>query len=282
MRGEAQFIINIPYDFSRKIVRGEKTSVLLDADATDPVASSSSIQALSFLSRNIFSNISQGSLELPRKEPGVSLQVHSYYNPINSTQWNIIPGLIGVVLTLTLVMVTSMALAKELEAGTQEFILATPATPIEVVLGKMTPYLLVGYIQIGVIILLASILMGVPFKGSVLTLLVASFPYVLANLAVGLLISTIARTQIQASVSATFFFLPSLMLSGFFFPFRGMPFWAQHIGHLFPLSHYLVIVRGVMLKGASLLQVMPSFLAISLFALVMICAAIFRYRGTLD
>ena len=160
-----------------------------------------------------------GPVNLQPSSSPVQLFVHAHYNPLALTRWNIIPGLIGVVLTMTLVMVVAMALAKESEAGTKEFILATPATPIEVVLGKITPYLLVGYVQILVIITLGTLVMGVPFNGSVFALLIASLPYIVANLSVGLLISTVARTQIQASVCSVFFFLPSLMLSGFFFPF---------------------------------------------------------------
>ncbi|MBT4803735.1 MAG: ABC transporter permease [Legionellales bacterium] len=281
-RGKIQFILNIPRGFSRDLVRGRPPVVLVDSDATDPVASSSAITALEHISSNLYSPLKNGVVALKKNKPGSLLLVHAHYNPLALTRWNIIPGLIGVILTMTLVMVTSMALAKEYESGTHEFILATPATPLEIILGKMTPYLLVGYIQILIIIVVGFILMGVPIRGSIFALLIASFPYIVANLSMGLLISTVARTQIQASVCSVFFFLPSLMLSGFFFPFRGMPQWAQLIGDLLPLSHYLVIVRGIMLKGATLMQVMPSVLSIFMFSVIALSLAITRYRGTLD
>lgn len=282
VRGNAQFVIHIPENFGRALIRGDQPGILVDSDATDPVASSSAITALEYLARHSFDDLAMGPAHLQGASAPTQLFVHAHYNPLALTRWNIIPGLIGVVLTMTLVMVVAMALAKESEAGTKEFILATPATPIEVVLGKITPYLLVGYVQILVIVTLGSGFMGVPFNGSVFVLLIASLPYIIANLSVGLLISTVARTQIQASVCSIFFFLPSLMLSGFFFPFRGMPEWAQWIGNLLPLSHYLVVVRGIMLKGASLYQLLPTISAIVVFAMVALSLSIVRYRGTLD
>ncbi|MEE3003709.1 MAG: ABC transporter permease [Pseudomonadota bacterium] len=282
VKGDIQFIMNIPNDFSRKLIRNEHPEILIESDATDPVASNSAISALSYLADNVYNKLSLGASSLTQKKASAILNVHPHYNPISSTRWNIIPGLVGVILTMTLVMVTSMAIAKEYESGTQEFILATPATPIEIILGKMTPYLLVGYVQILIIISVGNLIMGVPLVGSLLLLLLASLPYIISNLSVGFLISTIARTQIQASVCAVFFFLPSLLLSGFFFPFRGMPMWAQFIGNLLPLSHYLVIVRGVMLKGATFLQILPAISAVSIFGIIALFIAIIRYRGTLD
>ena len=282
VRGDIQFVINIPEHFSRDLVRGQHPEILVDSDATDPVASSSAISALTHLSQTIYEPLSYRAPQLSSAKPGAQLAVHSHYNPLSSTQWNIIPGLIGVILTMTLVMVTSMALAKEYESGTQEFILATPATPSEIILGKMTPYLLVGYIQTLIILVLGVGVMGVPLRGSIFTLLIAALPFIVANLSMGLLISTVARSQIQASVCSVFFFLPSLMLSGFFFPYRGMPEWAQILGAFLPLSHFLVIVRGIMLKGALLQQVAPAIAKVSAFAVVALGAAVTRYRGTLD
>ena len=280
--GDVQFVINLPPKFGQKLVRGESPEILLEADATDPVASSSAISALSYLATNIYSDKVNSAMQLQPSFAPAKLSVHSYFNPISSTRWNIIPGLVGVILTMTLVMVTSMAIAKEYEAGTQEFIMSTPATPLEIITGKMVPYMLVGYIQILIIITAGHFVMGVPIVGSVILLLLVSFPYIMANLAVGFLISTIARTQIQASVCSVFFFLPSLLLSGFFFPFRGMPIWAQFIGNVFPLTHFLVIIRGIMLKGAVLVQIIKPLCAIIFFAFIALLAAVYRYRGTLD
>lgn len=282
VRGDIQFIIHIPKHFSRQLVRGQHPEILVESDATDPVASSSAINALTYLSQTIYAPLAYRATQLSSGEPIARLAVHAHYNPLSSTQWNIIPGLIGVILTMTLVMVTSMALAKEYESGTQEFILATPATPGEIIVGKMTPYLLVGYIQTLIILLVGVGIMGVPLRGSIFTLLLAIFPFIIANLSMGLLISTVARTQIQASVCSVFFFLPSLMLSGFFFPYRGMPDWAQLLGAFLPLSHFLVIVRGIMLKGALMHHIAPAIFKVSLFAVVAITAAVTRYRGTLD
>lgn len=282
VRGDIQFIINIPEHFSRELVRGQHPEILVDSDATDPVASSSAISALTHLSQTIYAPLVHRATQLSSGMPASRLAVHAHYNPLSSTQWNIIPGLIGVILTMTLVMVTSMALAKEYESGTQEFILATPATPCEIILGKMTPYLLVGYIQTLIIILLGVGVMGVPLRGSIVTLLLALLPFIIANLSMGLLISTVARTQIQASVCSVFFFLPSLLLSGFFFPYRGMPEWAQLLGAFLPLSHFLIIVRGIMLKGALMTQIAPAVFKVSLFAVGALTASVTRYRGTLD
>ena len=283
IKGNAEFIINIPASFSKDIVRHNNPIILVDADATDPTASSSALAALETITNTAYVEEALGPLQLGyNNKPVTTLQMHLHYNPTSSTKYNIIPGLTGVILTMTLVMVTSMALAREVESGTHEFLLATPATAIEVILGKMTPYLFVGYIQILVIILLGHFVMGVPIVGDIFILLFATLPFILANLSVGLIISTIAKTQIQASVGSIFFFLPSLMLSGFFFPFRGMPEWAQIIGNLLPLSHYLVIVRGVMLKGANFIQILSPLLAISAFTIVAITIAISKYRGTLD
>jgi ABC-2 type transport system permease protein len=280
--GDIQFVLNIPNGFGAKLIRGESPEILLEADATDPVASSSAIAALDYLASNIYKNLANTAAGIDKNYMSARLSVHSYFNPISSTQWNIIPGLVGVILTMTMVMVTAMAIAKEFESGTQEFILSTPATPTEIIIGKMAPYLVVGYVQVFIIISVGHLIMGVPIVGSVLLLLFASLPYIMANLAVGFLISTIARTQIQASVCSVFFFLPSILLSGFFFPFRGMPVWAQFLGNLFPLTHYLKIIRGIMLKGANLIQISYPLICVGIFALIALLIAIFRYRGTLD
>lgn len=281
--GKAQFIINIPPNFTNDLIRGEKPDLLITADATDSVAIGSALSAIQTLAPQVFNLELQGALSTLKTQPSAfNLITHAKYNPENITQYNIVPGLIGVVLTMTMVVITSMAITKERERGTMETLLATPIHPLEVMIGKITPYIIVGYIQLLLIILAAEYLFDVPFAGSILLLFIATFPFILANLAVGLTFSTLAQNQLQASQMAFFFFLPSILLSGFMFPFYGMPQWAQWIGKCLPLSYYLKIVRGIMLKGNGLPLVMQNLWPILLFALIALFVSVKRYRRTLD
>ena len=282
-QGQVQFVLQIPEDFSRKLVRGEKPSLLLEADATDPAATSYALSALNTLATSGFDRDLKGPLRKLRATAGpVELRIHRHFNPENITQYNIVPGLLGVVLTMTMVIITALAITRERERGTMENLLSTPARPGEVMIGKLIPYIVVGYIQVGLILLAARVLFHVPMLGSVLLLLAVMLLFISANLAMGITFSTLARNQLQAVQMAFFFFLPNILLSGFMFPFRGMPMWAQYIGNVLPLTHFLRIVRGILLKGNGLPQIAPELWPILLFLVVMLTLGIKRYRGTLD
>ena len=284
MKGnKLQFIVKIPPNFTEDLVRHLHPSILVIADATDSVATSAAISALNEIVANGFNKVLVGPLEnLQTQEPAVNLTVHARYNPLSITRYNIVPGLLGVVLTLTLAMITAMALTREYESGTIESLLATPIKPFEVMLGKIIPYILLGFIQVSIILSISYFVFEIPFMGSLTLLLLACFLFIVTNLSVGLLFSSISKTQLQASQSATFFFLPSLLLSGFMFPFQGMPFWAQLIGNVLPLTHFLRITRGVMLKGATFWPLASDFLAIIAFCVVILCLNVLLYRRTLN
>lgn len=280
--GEVQFVINIPQHFTERLIRGNKPEILVEVDATDPAATSFALSAIQNLNQVLNKNFT-GSLQyLHQADPPINFVIQSKYNPERITQYNIVPGLLGVVLTMTMVIITSLAITRERERGTMEGLLAMPMRPLEVILGKVIPYIVVGYIQITLILLAAYYLFFVPIEGSLLLLYCACLPFVVANLAVGLLFSTLAKNQLQAMQMAFFFFLPSILLSGFLFPFRGMPKWAQIVGDFFPLTHFLPIVRGILLKGNSLLYVLPNLSLIILFFLVVMVLGVARYRRTLD
>lgn len=280
---QVQFVVNIPPNFTQDLVRGNRPAILVEADATNPTATSNALAAINVLNQTIYQSLLQGSLDyLQPKLPPVELRVHAKYNPTGVTQYNIVPGLIGVVLTMTMAMITAVAVTRERERGTMERLLATPVQPIEVMVGKVVPYIIVGYIQLLLILLFAHFLFDVPVNGSIILLLVSALPFIASNLAMGLLFSAIARSQLQAIQMSTFFFLPSILLSGFMFPFRGMPVWAQWIGQLLPLTHFLRITRGIILKGNGWVEVWPSFWPILLFLLVVMLIGVKRYNRTLD
>jgi ABC-2 type transport system permease protein len=282
-RGDVQFVISIPEDFSRELLRGRRPAVLVEADATDPVATGNALAALASLNRTALAHDLKGPLAtLTGSEPAFELRVHRRYNPEGATAYNIVPGLIGTILTMTMVMMTAIAVTRERERGTMENLLSMPVRPFEVMLGKILPFVVVGYLQVGVILLAGKLLFGVPVLGSLWLLSVALVVFIVANLAVGFTFSTIAENQLQAMQMTFFFFLPSLLLSGFLFPFRGMPEWAQVLGSVFPLTHFLRIARGVMLKGSGWSEIAPEIWPIVAFTLVAGAIALNRYRGTLD
>jgi ABC-2 type transport system permease protein len=282
-RGEVQFVINIPADFSRTLLRGEKPPVLVEADATDPAATSNAIGALARIVNTAFKDDFKGALGfLAPEEPPVDIRVHALYNPEAVTQYNIVPGLMGVVLTMTMVMITALAITRERERGTMENLLSMPTRPFEVLLGKIIPYILVGYIQVCLILVAARFLFKVPIVGNPVLLFVVAFVFITANLAMGITFSTLAQNQLQAVQMSFFFFLPSLLLSGFMFPFRGMPVWAQTLGEVLPLTHFLRIVRGILLKGIGIEDVARQLWQIALFATVALVIGVKRYRQTLD
>jgi ABC-2 type transport system permease protein len=281
--GDIQFVVNFPPRFSHDLIRGLHPSLLLQADATDPAATSRAVSVFSDLAGLVLQQELVGPLvSLNATAPPYLPIVHAVYNPLAITAFNIVPGLLGVVLTMTLVVITALAITREYERGTMENLLATPLKPLEVMLGKMLPYIIVGYFQIVLILFMAKFVFGVPMQGSVLLLLLLCLPFIAASLSVGLTFSTLASNQLQAMQSAMFFFLPSLLLSGFMFPFRGMPAWAQFLGELLPLTHFLRIVRGILLKGSGLFDIWHEVVAIILFMLVVMFIALRRYRSTLD
>ncbi len=282
-RGEAQFVINIPPNFSRDVLRGERPAILVEADATDPAATSNAIGSLRVLVTTALQQDLRGALAyMARGDDPIELRVHARYNPEAITQYNIVPGLMGVVLTMTMVMITGLAITRERERGTMENLLSMPTRPFEVMIGKVLPYILVGYIQVILILLAAHFLFSVPVTGNIPMLFVSALVFIVANLAMGITFSTLAQNQLQAMQLSFFFFLPSLLLSGFMFPFRGMPQWAQSIGEMLPLTHFLRIVRGIMLKGNGVEEVVLQLWQIALFAVVVLMIGVKRYRQTLD
>jgi len=282
-KGRVLFVINIPENFTRNLLKNKQPELLVTADATDPSATGSAIAALNALASQVFNlNFSRGLPNLIQPPPAFNLIIHSKYNPEAITTYNIVPGLMGVILTMTLVMITGLAMTKEREFGTMESLLATPVRPLEVMVGKILPYIMVGYVQETIILLAAEYVFKVPNSGNVLVLILATLPFIFANLMVGLTFSTIARNQLQAVQMTMFFFLPSILLSGFMFPFYGMPEWAQYIGQVLPLTHFLRIVRGIMLKGSGLMQIWPDIWPLFLFVLGSGLIALKRYRQTLD
>ena len=282
-RGDVQFVLIVPGDFSRKLVRGERPVVLLAADATDPAATGNALATVNAVALRAIGRDLTGPLaHLRPQEAPFEIRSQRRYNPEGLTRYNIVPGLMGVILTMTMVMMTALAVTRERERGTMENLLATPVSPLEVMVGKIVPYIVIGYVQVAVILTAAALLFKVPMVGSLWLLSAMLILYIAANLAIGFTFSTIARNQMQAMQLTFFFFLPSILLSGFMFPFRGMPGWAQNIGEVLPLTHFLRIVRGIMLKGNTLPDVLQHAWPIALFMLVAGTVALLRFRQTLD
>lgn len=281
--GDVSFVVTVPSDFGRRVVRGENPSILIEADATDPSVASGAISTLGTVAGQALTReLGTEAVAAQEQASKVDVVVHRRYNPEGITQYNIVPGLLGVILQLTMVMMTAMALTREIERGTMENLLSMPATPLEIMLGKVLPYLGVGAVQVVVVLVAAKAIFGVPFVGSLALILWGILIFVMALVILGYLISTVARTQMQAMQLTFFFFLPSLMLSGFMFPSRGMPQWAQWLGEIFPLTHFLRIIRAVMLKGAGLAEVAQPMIALGLFVVLLSLAALARFRRTLD
>jgi ABC-2 type transport system permease protein len=282
-RGEVLFAVTIPENFERKLVRGERPALLIEADATDPAAIGNAVAALSQISQSALSRELSGSLfELKPVAAPLDMRVHRRYNPEGVTAYNIVPGLLGTILTMTMVLMTGLAMTRERERGTFENLLSTPALPIEVMTGKIVPYILIGLIQVTLIILCALWLFQVPMQGDYLLLYFVVLIFIAANLTLGITFSSIARNQLQAMQMTFFFFLPSILLSGFMFPFRGMPEWAQWLGSALPLTHFVVLVRGIMLKGTGLADLWPQIWPILVFMLAVIALGLRFYKRTLD
>jgi len=281
--GRVQFVINIPEDFSRNLLRGERPTILVEADATDPAATGPAIAAARTLANSVLDRDLVGPLARLRANAGpIDFRIHAHYNPENITQYNVVPGLMGVVLTMTMVVITALAITRERERGTMENLLATPVRPFEVMVGKILPYIAVGYVQVTLILLAASFLFHVPMVGSLALIYAVALLFIAANLAMGITFSTLAKNQLQAVQMAFFFFLPSILLSGFMFPFRGMPEWAQWIGTCLPLTHFLRIVRGILLKGNGPAEIAPEIWPLLAFLVIAMTVGVKRYRQTLD
>jgi ABC-2 type transport system permease protein len=281
-RGDVVFVVTIPSDFSRRVDRGERAQILIEADATDPSVASGAISTLGTVASQALlreRGITPSEAEAQNR---LEVVVHRRYNPEGISQYNIVPGLLGVILQMTMVMMTSIALTRERERGTMENLLAMPASPLEIMLGKILPYFVVGAVQVVVVLGAAGLFFGVPFVGDLSLLFLAIFVFVMALVLLGYTISTVARTQMQALQLTFFFFLPSIMLSGFMFPFRGMPQWAQWIGEIFPLTHFLRVIRAVMLKGADMPAVAFETAVLVFFILAYAGIALMRFRRTLD
>jgi ABC-2 type transport system permease protein len=281
--GKVQFMVVISPHFSQDLIRGQRPAVLISVDATDPSASGNAIAALTAVAGQALRYDLTGPLKSLQPAPApFEVRVHRRYNPEGLSRYNIVPGLIGTILTMTMVMLTGLAMTRERERGTMENLLATPVRPSEVMVGKILPYVVIGYVQLGVIMGAAFALFEVPMVGSFTLLMAMIGVFIVANLAVGFTFSTIARNQLQAVQMTFFFFLPSMLLSGFMFPFRAMPVWAQWIGEVLPLTHFLRIVRGILLKGNTADQLMTELWPMLAFMLFAGLVALKRYQQTLD
>ena len=281
--GTANFVVIIPQNFERDVIRGRAPSLLVAADASDPSAVGGAAAALNGIVQSAISEVLVGPLQGLAGSPApFSVTVHREYNPEGKTSTNIVPGLLAIILSMTMVMITAVAIVKETERGTMEMLIATPVRPLEVMLGKILPYVFVGYVQTLVFIIAARLVFDVPFEGSILAFFIGFNLFIIVNLALGFLISTAARNQMQAMQLSFFTILPSILLSGFMFPFAGMPGWAQFIGTAVPATHFLRITRKVMLKGGEVSDITGDMTALGIILVVISIIAMLRYRQTLD
>lgn len=282
-QGSVLFVVTIPPDFSRRLLRGERPALLIEADATDPMATGMAIGAATQLTQAVAQKDLTGPLAgLAGGQPAFDVRVHQLYNEEQISQYNTVPGLMGVILTMTLVMMTGLAMTRERERGTMENLLSMPVRPIEVMTGKIVPYIAIGLIQATIILLAARLVFHVPILGSLLSVYLAALLFVAANLTVGITLSSLAQNQLQAMQLTMFYFLPNMLLSGFMFPFQGMPMWAQYLGNLLPLTHFNRLIRGILLKGNGWWDLWPSIWPLMLFTVVVMTAAVKFYRRTLD
>ena len=277
--GQVLFGIEIPANFERDLRRGDRPALLVAADATDPVASGSALGALHQLVQTALVN----EREIPDSgPPPFEIRTHARYNPAQSSQLNIVPGLLGTILTLTMLIFTALSVTRETERGTMENLLSMPITPLEIMLGKITPYVVIGFLQAATIVLAGILLFSVPIVGNVALLAALTTLFIATNLSVGYTFSTLAQNQLQAVQMAMMYFLPNMLLSGFLFPFAGMPTWAQYVGEALPLTHYLRIVRSIMLKGSTLADLQYDTVGLAVLMLVAMLIAVTRFRRTLD
>jgi ABC-2 type transport system permease protein len=281
--GKVLFVVEIPVNFTRDIMRGTQPDLLIEADASDPAASGFALGAFTGLATSALKDDLKGPLaSRAQGPPPFNANTHLLYNPESNTRYSIVPGLLAVILTMTMVLMTCLALTRERERGTYENLLAMPVTPVEIMIGKIAPNIVVGAIQSAIILLAAKYIFHVPLVGSLLLLAFALSIYIVANLAVGYTFSTLAQNQLQAMQMTVFFLLPAILLSGFAFPFAGMPIWAQYIGEALPATHFLRIVRGILLKNNGLPEIWPNLWPLFLFTIVAGGVALLRFRKTLD
>ncbi|MDC7785933.1 ABC transporter permease [Rhodoplanes sp. TEM] len=277
--GTVLFGVEIPANFERDLRRGDRPALLVAADATDPVGSGSALAALNTLTTTAL----RWDRAIPdTTSPPFEVRAHARYNPAAVSQLNIVPGLLGTILTLTMLIFTALAVTRETERGTMETLLAMPITPVEIMLGKIAPYVVIGFLQGSLIVGAGALLFAVPIFGNLALLAVLTTLFIATNLSVGYTFSTLAQNQLQAMQMAMMYFLPNLLLSGFLFPFAGMPQWAQWIGETLPLTHYLRIVRSIMLKGSTLADLRYDTLSLVVLMLVAMTIAVTRFRRTLD
>lgn len=281
--GDVSFVVEIPANFSRDLIKGTWPSLLVESDATDPAAGSNATAALSRLFAAALRDDLKGPLAArAQTAPAFNVVIHPLYNPEAITQYNVVPGLLAVILTMSMVLMTCLALTRERERGTYENLLAMPVRPLELMMGKIAPNVVVGAIQSVLVLLIAKFVFGVPMIGSLALLGAALLLFIVANLAVGYTFSTVAQNQLQAMQMTMFFLLPAILLSGFAFPFRGMPVWAQWIGEILPATHFLRVVRGILLKGNGFAQIWPDTWPLILFLFIAGSLALLRFRKTLD
>ena len=281
--GSLAFVVTVPRDFHTDLARGRNAQIVVEADATDPSATSNAVGAMPEIVRRSVAASTDGPLsQRASLKPNPEVVVHKLYNPEGITSFNIVPGLVGVILTLTTTLMTALALTRETERGTMENLLAMPVRPVDIMIGKILPYVGLGLLQIVVILSAAFLLFSVPMEGSLWLLLSAVLLFIASNVTLGYTFSTLARTQMQAMQMTFFYFLPSILLSGFMFPFRGMPLWAQGIGQILPLTHFLRAVRGIMLKGNGVMETLPNLWPVAVFLVAIGTLAILRFRRTLD
>jgi ABC-2 type transport system permease protein len=282
-RGNLQFVLTIPPDFTRRLLRGEHPPLLLEADATDPSATGNALAAALQLPQSVATKDLVGTLApLAGGQPPFEVRVHSLYNPEGLTQYFIVPGLMGVILSMTLVLMTGLAITRERERGTMENLLAMPVTPLEVMSGKMVPYIFIGLIQVSIILAAARLMFALPFQGNLITFYCAALFFIAGNLAIGISLSSLAQNQLQAMQLTMFYFLPNILLSGFMFPFQGMPRWARYIGEVLPLTHFNRLMRGIILKGNGWPDLWPDIWPIGIFIVLVMFVALRFYRRTLD
>jgi ABC-2 type transport system permease protein len=277
--GKVLFGVEIPRGFERAVRRGDKPALLIAADATDPVAAGAALGTLG--------GVVQTALEhdLHIGDPPAmpfEIRAHARYNPAAQSRLNIVPGLVGTILTMTMLIFTALSVTREIERGTMESLLSMPIKPVEVMFGKIIPYVIVGFIQATLIVGIGVLLFGVPILGSVLLFAALTTLFITTNLSIGYTFSTIVQNQLQAMQLSMMFFLPSILLSGFMFPFAGMPVWAQYLGEGLPLTHFVRIVRAIMLKGATLSNLQYDTIALIVLMLLAMTIAVTRFRRTLD
>ncbi|WP_429525233.1 ABC transporter permease [Paraburkholderia youngii] len=282
-QGKVLFVLNIPVGFTRELAKGARPSLLVEADATDPMAVGTALGALPSITQSVLQKDLTGPLSPLAVGPtAFDVQLHRLYNPESITQYNVVPGLMGVILTMTMVMMTGLAITRERERGTMENLLATPVLPLEVMTGKIVPYVAIGLVQVSIILAAARFVFNVPFEGSLIALYLSALLFVAANLTIGITLSSLAQNQLQAMQLTMFYFLPNILLSGFMFPFAGMPKWAQYIGNLLPLTYFNRLVRGILLKGVGWADMWPHVWPLLIFLFVVMGVAVKFYRRTLD